>query len=68
MPITAKIKIMMTRTNVKFPKAPNDLLIIDRRRLNVCQDLANLSIRNLIEYKNKLRILYYIFLNLLFHL
>jgi hypothetical protein len=52
-PITAKINIIITRTNVKFPKAPNDLPIIKIRRFNVCQDFANLSTRNLTEYRKK---------------
>ena len=47
MPITANIKIIMTRTNVKFPKAPIVLPMIDIKRLNVGHDLPNLNIRNL---------------------
>ena len=46
MPITAKINIIMTRTNVKFPKAPIVLPIIDIKRFNVGHDLANLNTRN----------------------
>ncbi len=46
MPITAKINIIMARTNVKFPRAPIVLPIIDIRRFNVDQDLANLKTRN----------------------
>jgi hypothetical protein len=46
MPITAKINIIITRTNVKFPKAPIVLPIIDISRFNVDQDLANLKTRN----------------------
>ncbi len=53
-PITAKINIIITRTNVKFPKAPIDLPIIEIRRFNVCQDLANLNTRNLIQIFNKI--------------
>ncbi len=52
MPTTAKIKIIMTRTNVKFPNAPIVLPIIDIRRLSVGHDLANLNTRNL-NYKTK---------------
>jgi hypothetical protein len=43
------MNIIITRTTVKFPKAPIDLPIIEIRRFNVCQDLANLNTRNLIE-------------------
>ncbi len=46
MPITAKINIIITRTNVKFPNAPIVLPIIDISRFNVDQDLANLKTRN----------------------
>ncbi len=46
MPITANMNIIMTRTNVKFPKAPIVLPIIDIRRLSVGHDLANLNTRN----------------------
>ena len=60
-PTTAKINIIIIRTNVKFPKASIDLPIIDIKRFNVCQDLANLHTRNLIKYKQKkTRILLYI--------
>jgi hypothetical protein len=52
MPTTAKIKIIMTRTNVKFPNAPIVLPIIDIRRLSVGHDLANLNTRNLNYKKN----------------
>ncbi len=45
-PITAKINIIITRTNVKFPNAPIVLPIIDIKRFNVGQDLANLNTRN----------------------
>ncbi len=46
MPITANMNIIMTRTNVKFPKAPIVLPIIDIKRLSVGHDLANLNTRN----------------------
>ncbi len=46
MPITAKINIIITRTNVKFPNAPIVLPIIDIKRFNVGQDFANLNTRN----------------------
>jgi hypothetical protein len=49
MPITAKINIIITRTNVKFPRAPIVLPIIDINRFNVGQDFANLKTRNLIK-------------------
>ena len=51
MPITAKIKIIIPRINVKLPSAPIDWPIIDIRRFNVCQDLANLNTRNFIEQR-----------------
>lgn len=46
MPTTANMKIIMTTTNVKFPRAPIVLPIIDIKRFNVDQDLANLKTRN----------------------
>ena len=52
-PTTAKINIIIPRINVKFPKAPIDLPIIEIRRFNVCHDLANLNTRNLTEYLKK---------------
>ncbi len=49
-PITEKINMIIPRTNIKYPKAPIDWPIIEIRRLNVGQDLANLNTRNLTEY------------------
>ena len=45
-PITAKMNIIITRTNVKFPRAPIVFPIIDIKRFNVGQDFANLNTRN----------------------
>lgn len=45
-PITAKMKIIITKTNVRFPRAPIDFPMIDIKRFNVGQDLANLNTRN----------------------
>ncbi len=48
-PTTAKMNMIITRTTVRFPRAPIELPIIEIRRFNVCQDLANLNTRNLIQ-------------------
>lgn len=46
MPITAKMNIMMHKTNVRLPKAPTVLPMIEMRRLSVGHDLASLNTRN----------------------
>ena len=43
MPITAKMKMMIQRTKVRFPRAPMVFPIMEMRRLSVGQDLANLN-------------------------
>ena len=43
MPMTAKMKMMIQRTNVRFPRAPMVFPIMEMRRLSVGQDLANLN-------------------------
>ena len=41
--MTAKMKMMIQRTNVRFPRAPMVFPIMEMRRLSVGQDLANLN-------------------------
>ena len=43
MPMTAKMKMMIQRTKVRFPRAPMVFPIMEMRRLSVGQDLANLN-------------------------
>lgn len=46
MPITAKMKIMMHKTNVRLPRAPTVLPMIEMSKLSVGHDLANLNTRS----------------------
>ena len=41
--MTAKMKMMIQRTKVRFPRAPMVFPIMEMRRLSVGQDLANLN-------------------------
>ena len=43
MPMTAKMKMMIQRTKVRFPRAPMVFPIMEMRRLSVGHDLANLN-------------------------
>ena len=45
--------MMITRTNVRFPRAPIVLPIIDIRRFNVGHDLPNLKTLNFDEKKQQ---------------
>ena len=42
-PMTAKMKMMISRTKVKYERAPRELAIIWRMSLRDFQDLANLK-------------------------
>lgn len=46
MPMTAKMKMMIHKTNVKLPKAPTVLPMMEISKLSVGHDLANLKTRN----------------------
>lgn len=46
MPITAKIKMIIHSTKVKFPRAPIVLPMMEMSKFNVGQDLASLNTRN----------------------
>lgn len=46
MPMTAKMKMMMHKTNVKLPKAPTVFPMMEMSKLSVGQDFANLNTRN----------------------
>lgn len=46
MPITAKMKIIIPKTKVKFPKAPTVLPMMEMSKFKVGQDLANLKTLN----------------------
>lgn len=44
--MTAKIKMIIPKTKVKFPNAPTVFPIIEMSKLSVGQDLANLNTRS----------------------
>lgn len=46
MPMTAKMKMMMHKTNVKLPKAPTVFPMMEMSKLSVGHDFANLNTRN----------------------
>ena len=46
MPMTAKIKMIIHSTKVKFPRAPIVLPMMEMSKFNVGQDLASLKTRN----------------------
>ncbi len=46
MPITANMNIIIAKTNVKFPRSPTVLPIIEMSKFRVGQDFANLKTLN----------------------
>lgn len=49
MPMTAKIKMIIPKTKVKFPRSPTVLPMIEINKLSVGHDLANLKTRSFKE-------------------